>query len=458
MKISQKLSLLFGGLCTLAVLIAGGLFLQAVYTSGLRDAREKTRSRLSVLGASCQVALEEREGITEEAAKNLLLYMYNRFDKGEALCEVTYGGETLCNDAGYALKALLGEKQERLVVLEGKRVFLVGMETEAGVGIYLMEDMTPVFDNLRGLTVRFICIALITIGGAVLGTALLTGRLLLPLKKLEQSSRRMAQGEYETPIEAESRDEIGQLAESFEAMRRQVRRHIREAEELAEGRRLLLGALTHELKTPLTALIGYSEALLRLKMTESQKQESLAFIHKESLRLEDMTQKMLTLVGEQGGGETELVLWEEASLQSSLTPLLLPVGEKKGTEACFSLNGVRLWADRSLLPSMVLNLFDNAASAGARHGYIGGGENCLWVEDDGPGIPPEQLQRVTEPFFRGDKARSRAQGHAGLGLALVHKFMEAHGGRMEIESTVGKGTRVTLYFPEKGEKEEGHEV
>lgn len=448
MKISQKLSLLFAGLCALTVLVAGGLFLQGVYASGLQDAEEKTRSRLSLLSASCQVALEEREGITEEAAKNLLLYLYNRFDKGDAQCQLTYGGVTVCNDAGYRLKDLLGDRQQRLVKLGDRRVFLVGQETENGVGIYLMEDLSPVFDNLGGLTVRFVLIGAITLLIVAVGAALLTRTLLKPLKKLEESSRLIAAGEYEQRVEIESRDEIGQLAESFESMRLQVRKHIQEAEELAEGRRLLLGALTHELKTPLTSIIGYSESLLRLKLSEERKRESLTFIYRESRRMEDMAEKMLSLVSTQGQQELEKTCWTGEKLMTLLAPLALPVAEKKGAKVLFALEEVKICANESLLCSMVLNLVDNGASAGAKEITVGGEKNRLWVQDNGPGIPEEQLSRVMEPFFRGDKARSREQGHAGLGLALVKQFMEEHGGRMEIASKVGEGTRVTLLFPE----------
>lgn len=452
MKISQKLSLLFGGLCALTVLVVGSLFLQGVYASSLQDAEEKTRSRLSFLSASCQVALEEREGITEEAARNLLLYLYNRFDKGEAVCELTFLGETVVNDAGYRLKDLLGGRQERLVKLGDRRVFLVGQETENGVGIYLMEDLSSVFDNLGGLTVRFVLIGAITLLIVAVGTALLTRTLLKPLKKLEESSRLIAAGEYEQSVQIESRDEIGQLAESFESMRLQVRKHIQEAEELAEGRRLLLGALTHELKTPLTSIIGYSESLLRLKLSEERKRESLTFIYRESRRMEDMAEKMLSLVSTQGQQELEKTCWTGEKLVTLLAPLALPVVEKKGAKVLFALEEVKICANESLLCSMVLNLVDNGASAGAKEIAIGGEKNRLWVQDNGPGIPEEQLSRVMEPFFRGDKARSREQGHAGLGLALVKQFMEEHGGRMEITSQVGTGTRVTLIFPEE-EKE-----
>lgn len=448
MKISQKLSLLFAGLCALTVLVVGGLFLQGVYASGLQDAEEKTRSRLSLLSASCQVALEEREGITEEAAKNLLLYLYNRFDKGDAQCQLTYGGVTVCNDAGYRLKDLLGGRQERLVKLGDRRVFLVGQETENGVGIYLMEDLSPVFDNLGGLTVRFVLIGATTLLIVAVGTALLTRTLLKPLKKLEESSRLIAAGEYEQRVEIASRDEIGQLAESFESMRLQVRKHIQEAEELAEGRRLLLGALTHELKTPLTSIIGYSESLLRLKLSEERKRESLTFIYRESRRMEDMAEKMLALVSTQGQQELEKTCWTGEKLMTLFAPLALPVAEKKGAKVLFALGNVEMYANESLLCSMVLNLVDNGASAGAKEIAMGGEKNRLWVQDNGPGIPEEQLSRVMEPFFRGDKARSREQGHAGLGLALVKQFMEEHGGRMEIASKVGEGTRVTLLFPE----------
>jgi two-component system phosphate regulon sensor histidine kinase PhoR len=101
------------------------------------------------------------------------------------------------------------------------------------------------------------------------------------------------------------------------------------------------------------------------------------------------------------------------------------------------------------MASVLINLVDNACSAGATQICVAAEGNRLNVSDNGCGIPADVLCRVTQPFFRADKARSRGQGHAGLGLALVSRIAELHGARLEIASEVGKGTTVQFLFPER---------
>jgi two-component system phosphate regulon sensor histidine kinase PhoR len=112
-----------------------------------------------------------------------------------------------------------------------------------------------------------------------------------------------------------------------------------------------------------------------------------------------------------------------------------------------------LWADRDRLSQILINLLDNAVKATEAGGNISvwakreDNELVIKVADTGIGIPPEDIPKLGERFYRVDKARSRKLGGTGLGLSIVKHLMEAHGGRMQIESRVGKGTTVSLYFP-----------
>ncbi len=104
------------------------------------------------------------------------------------------------------------------------------------------------------------------------------------------------------------------------------------------------------------------------------------------------------------------------------------------------------------MESVCLNLLDNARKAVEEEGTIclegirAGEEYCIRVTDNGRGIPPEELPRITEPFYMVDKSRSRAHGSAGLGLAVCQRIVALHGGRMEIESTPGRGTRASVWL------------
>ena len=104
--------------------------------------------------------------------------------------------------------------------------------------------------------------------------------------------------------------------------------------------------------------------------------------------------------------------------------------------------------DADLITGVLINLVDNACSAGAKYVTISAQERVISVSDDGCGIPQEIIDKVTQPFFRADKARSRRGGHAGLGLALVSRVAQLHGARLGIESREGSGTTVSIRFDE----------
>lgn len=236
---------------------------------------------------------------------------------------------------------------------------------------------------------------------------------------------------------------------------RMMHRSIRDMEELAlvaEKQELLLGALSHEMKTPLTSIIGFSDTLLHVRLKEEQKIRALEHINHEGRRLESLSDKMLQMMGLY---QNEAIQFTEQPIQ----PLLFRVRELEEEKA--KKSGIRLVAegedfllnmDQELMESLLLNLTDNALRA-SREGNIirlqafcRGKEKILQVEDQGRGIPREELSRVTEAFYMVDKSRSRKEGGCGLGLALCTKIAELHQGCLSIESQEGKGTVVTVTF------------
>ena len=124
------------------------------------------------------------------------------------------------------------------------------------------------------------------------------------------------------------------------------------------------------------------------------------------------------------------------------------IAARHGTDLRFIESGERFSIDADLIAGVLINLMDNACSAGAKHVTVAAREEVLSVTDDGCGIPQEIIDKVTQPFFRADKARSRRGGHAGLGLALAERVAQLHGARLLIESREGSGTTVSLRFDE----------
>ena len=155
---------------------------------------------------------------------------------------------------------------------------------------------------------------------------------------------------------------------------------------------------------------------------------------------------MMRLITLTGGEEIERTPFSAAALFSIVEPTLRDTALRQGANLTFTDAGASYQIDADLMASVLINLVDNACSAGAKQVAVIAAPGSLRVADDGCGIAPELVRRVTQPFFRADKARSRKQGHAGLGLALVSRIVELHNGTLEIESEVGRGTTMTIRF------------
>ena len=217
-----------------------------------------------------------------------------------------------------------------------------------------------------------------------------------------------------------------------------------------EAQRQLIGSMSHELETPLTAIKGYSETLLGVKLSKEQEEKALGYIHQESGRLSRLSEKMMELT-KLYEPECKVELQEfpveklfgavEDSVRHRLTETgiaLVREGDYQGKRKCL---------DADLMTSFLINLINNSimASGAGSHIYLGADSHSLWVRDEGCGIPPEEVDKVRKAFYRVDKSRSRKSGNMGLGLALCEQIAAVHHGHMEIESKVGEGTKISFY-------------
>lgn len=216
-----------------------------------------------------------------------------------------------------------------------------------------------------------------------------------------------------------------------------------------------MGAFAHELKTPMTAIIGYADLLRQDGLEESTRLTAADYIYSEGQRLEKLSFKLLDLLLL----EKDEIIPKEVSLSAFLEDVekaLAPVMEKKNIKlVCWGVRGkVKLEPD--LVKSLLYNLVDNAGKAidgegsiTVRGTLIPGGCEIL-VVDNGRGMEESELSRITEAFYRVDKSRSRQQGGAGLGLALCRRIAEIHDGSIRFASAPGTGTRVTVTLYERG--------
>ncbi|MDE6641218.1 MAG: HAMP domain-containing histidine kinase, partial [Acetatifactor sp.] len=285
----------------------------------------------------------------------------------------------------------------------------------------------------------------------ILLSAFLTG----PLNKMSKAARRMAEGNYGDRLSLRGRDEIGELAGSFNRMADAVEEKIDELAKAARAKEDFVANFAHELKTPLTSIIGYADTIYQKELSREETRRASWHIWNEGMRLEALSLKLMDMIvlGRQDFLLTELPGDE---LLQDLKEGLQPLFQERQVDFQLQAEHTYVLADYDLLKTLLINLTDNSLKAGATRIELQGQikkekKYLISVRDNGCGMEPEELSRITEAFYMVDKARSRKQHGAGLGLALADKIAVIHGDRLHFESNKGEGTVVSfsLSIPEQ---------
>lgn len=261
----------------------------------------------------------------------------------------------------------------------------------------------------------------------------------------------MAGGNLSARARMESRDEIGDLAADFNHMADNLEQQFQELEDAARRQEDFIGSFAHELKTPLTSMIGYADMLRSTQVTQEEQFEAANYIFKEGKRLESLSFKLLDLMVVKNQ-ELELKPVKIRWLAEDIKGMLKPSLKKAGIVLKVIVEDAQLMLEPDLMKTVILNLLDNGRKAIDGEGtlYLLGrkeeGGYAIYVRDTGKGMPEEELSRITEAFYMVDKSRSRQQGGAGLGLAICLEIVKRHGGTMTFKSIQGKGTMVRIFL------------
>ena len=322
---------------------------------------------------------------------------------------------------------------------------LYGSDLQGDLHLVSSFDLTGLYRDRDASLRRFLGLEVVVLAAGAAVMALLARQVTRPLRVLTSTSAEIAGGDYARRTALHTGDEIEQVSRSFDKMADAVQEKIADLEADVQKREDFMGAFTHELKTPMTSIIGYADVLRNLQTDPEEQREAAAAIYHEGRRLESLSQKLLALLAL--GGETlELTAVDLASLWQPLRAAC-PSVTVQTPAGHWVVRG-----DADLLLDLLCNLVQNSAKASAPgtpvevHCRDDGPAVTLAVEDQGCGIPQSEIDRVTEPFYMVDKSRARKQGGSGLGLALCKRIAAAHGSDLVIESTPGRGTtvRVTL--------------
>ena len=280
--------------------------------------------------------------------------------------------------------------------------------------------------------------------------------LMRPLRRLSRVTRRIADGDLSVRARQSGQDEFGDLARDFNHMADSLEVHFQALEDAARRQEDFIGSFAHELKTPLTSMIGYADMLRSQEVTQEEQFQAANYIFKEGKRLEALSLKLLDLLVVKNQ-ELEVRAVNAKWLAEDIKGLMQPMLEKAGLSLKVVVEDVSVPMEPDLMKTVLQNLLDNGRKAmEGRTGllYLLGRreENgfAFYVRDLGRGIPKEELTRITEAFYMVDKSRARKQGGAGLGLTICSEIVRRHGGTMKFKSTEGKGTVVRIFLPEGG--------
>ena len=336
---------------------------------------------------------------------------------------------------------------------EGKYYILVFdyvSQDENNVYLITQTDISSVIRTQKSMITYFQRIYIAVLCISFPAAFFITRAITSSLNKVGKATRRIAGGKYSERIRIGGQDEISELAYDFNRMAGKVEEKIRELSDVAKQKEDFAANFAHELKTPLTSVIGYADMLYQRDLTREEVKSAAGYILSEGMRLESLSLKMMDLFVL---NKQEFVL-EKISVREifeNLMPGIEPSCKKYGAELHIEMEEGSIRADYDLFKTMILNLTDNALKADGKDIRLTGREGRktyrIRIKDNGKGIPPEELDRITEAFYMVDKSRSRRQHGAGIGMSLVSKIVEIHGAKMKIESDGKSGTVISIIFP-----------
>lgn len=450
MKLLYKIMLLVLGVLLGAFSVYGFFSASRLSAYSQSVLVESETEKLEITGHAFRQAgtREDFEQMGEIARDAYLKYQFKRcYRQGYALlkdgvCLVNLTDYDIVNPSAlkgaYAVQELkTADKTFQLLLVKHP------LEYPDGFEVLAIKDITPAWQMMKQQMYLLAAVFALLSAAAAAIIFFSVRYLLRGLEELRLAAADISDGKLGRLVHVRSQDEVGEVSEAFNRMSKQVERQV-------EDLQLLLGALAHEMKTPVTSIMGYADSLLHVRLPEPQKEAALQNIYDSGQRMELMSSKLLSLIGLYENDAIECRQFPMARLLHSVQEETREIFAEKNVSLSVSCeDNFLVSGDELLLKSLFSNLAVNgcrASKPGDEVRMIGNG-NAVVVSDDGCGIPEKDLPYVTKAFYMADKSRSRSEGGSGLGLALGKRIADLHHASLEIESRPGEGTTVTVRFP-----------
>ena len=418
-------------LCMVALvltLLGPGMALVVSRSFALTMERERARALGEEAAIARALTLETAEGNVGRSTASTL---QTRYGSNELTIYLLQNGETITGEALPTVQKLpeLLNTETRATLLDGvSERLLIAHALDGEITLLTALDVSPVYALRRELLRGAAALGLIGLALAGALAIWISGVLTRPLSQLADAAAKLADGDYAAPLPAAKNDEMNALIRAFSRMSAAIDERETALRTQAEERQALIDALAHEMRTPLTAILGGARLLQQSRLSGSQQSELLDTMAREASRLSTMDERLLLLTR----------LDHEA-------PAFAPFdSQAMAREALSVYDGVRL---EELTILLLRNLVVNAQRAGGKEAVrVTLHPDGFDVTDYGCGMTKEQIARAFEPFYKADKARTRSAGGAGLGLPLCRKIARLHHGDLHMESKIGRGTRVCYRF------------
>ncbi|MFS0727935.1 sensor histidine kinase [Paenibacillus sp. 1P07SE] len=427
--------------------------------------REREQELIGLTGEVNYVLREDAEKLSNPAYAGELI---DRYGQWESAIRIEREGQLIAEtswiegiDAGQVIQ---GEAET--VKYGGKHYFVTQLtppsaSSDRGLSVTLFLNYDPLPFYFRPLIMLLFLIS-IAITMFVLAY-LVSQSLTRPLEKLRRAAEQIEAGNLDYRLDAMKNNEIGQVRNAFESMRLRLKQSIEERDQIDTNRKGLIAGISHDLKTPITAIKGYVEGILDgVANTDEMRTKYIRTVYKKATEMDGLIDELFLF--------SKLDLNEEPYemrtvnllryLEDYLEECRFDI-EKTGADLDVVIQAGRelpVLADREKLSRVLSNVINNSlkymarmpASAEKRISVIlteGAGEAQIEIRDTGPGIEREALPHIFDHFYRAEQSRNSALGGSGLGLAIVKQIVLGHGGRVYAESEHGQGSSIVLTLP-----------
>lgn len=373
------------------------------------------------------------------------------------------------NNQNEVYRALSGIKEEtiRVASYSGERLKILAVPIKEGAAVIgallLYASMEDVYGTIQQISRIYYTGTAIALGLSAIVGIVLTRTITSPIQAVTKQATAMAEGNFQQRVAVKSEDEIGQLGNAFNHLSMRLDEAITQLQKMDQERKDFVANVSHELRTPLTTMKSYLESLVDGAVNDPALAHSfLTVVQNETERMIRLVTDLL-LLSRLDSRETHLELVStdvEQFMEMSLSRFAFQL-QSIGVTAHIRTIGEKrnVLLDRDKILQVIDNLLSNAIKYSKEQDkititidYTDPAHTTLRIQDEGIGIPAEDLERIFERFYRVDKARSRTMGGTGLGLAIANEIVALHGGALRVESSLQEGTAMIIQLP-NGEEE-----